>query len=82
MVLHRSSKYPCGKTPARVRSVQDTDRLNSIFDLYMKSLCNGKEREAQDWKSLIAASDSRFHIRALSQVPTSKLGIIDVEWMG
>ncbi|KAH7377928.1 O-methyltransferase-domain-containing protein [Phaeosphaeria sp. MPI-PUGE-AT-0046c] len=51
-----------------------------LFDLYMRSLCNGKEREAQDWKNLVAQADSRFHIRAISQLPSCKLGIIDIEW--
>lgn len=53
-----------------------------MFDLYMRSICNGKEREIQDWEKLLVDADSRFHIRAISQTSTSKLGIIDVEWMG
>ncbi|KAH8726602.1 O-methyltransferase-domain-containing protein [Phaeosphaeriaceae sp. PMI808] len=53
-----------------------------IFDLYMKSLCNGKEREVQDWEKLVSETDPRFYIRSILQDPFSKLGIIDLEWIG
>ncbi|KAF2258862.1 sterigmatocystin 8-O-methyltransferase precursor [Lojkania enalia] len=52
-----------------------------LFDLYMKSICNGKEREAQDWQALVTEAASRYKIRAITQIPISKLGIIDIEWI-
>lgn len=53
-----------------------------MFDLDMRSLCNGKEREARDWRQLVAATDRKFHIHNMSQHPLSKLGLVDIEWVG
>ncbi|KAF2118391.1 O-methyltransferase-domain-containing protein [Lophiotrema nucula] len=50
------------------------------MDTLIKGLCNGKERDEQDWRALFAAVDSRFVVRALYQSDLSKLGIVDVEW--
>ena len=53
-----------------------------MFDLYMRALCNGKEREKQDWIDLITEADPNFHIRAFAEPLGSNLGIIDVQWQG
>lgn len=46
----------------------------------MRALCNGKEREVNDWHNLLREADPRFRIRQAKPLPGSDLGIIDVEW--
>jgi hypothetical protein len=51
-----------------------------LFDMAMLALQNGKEREAQDWKSLIERTDSRFKIIEIRTLKESDLGIIELVW--
>jgi hypothetical protein len=46
----------------------------------IKGLCNGKQRDEQDWEALFAQADSRFRIKASHHSELSRLGIVDVEW--
>ncbi|KAF2738874.1 S-adenosyl-L-methionine-dependent methyltransferase [Polyplosphaeria fusca] len=50
------------------------------MDVMIRGLCNGKERDEQDWEALFARVDARFQIRNFYQSHLSKLGIVDVEW--
>ena len=46
----------------------------------MRALCNGKEREVNDWHGLLLEADPRFRIRSAKSLPGLDLGIVDVEW--
>jgi hypothetical protein len=48
----------------------------------MMALQNGKEREKQDWISLIHTADVRFKVQDIKQLPGSNLGIIELMWEG
>ncbi|ORY14243.1 O-methyltransferase-domain-containing protein [Clohesyomyces aquaticus] len=50
------------------------------MDVLIRGLCNGKERDEQDWYDLLSGVDVRFKVRAIHQSPLSQLGIVDVEW--
>jgi hypothetical protein len=52
------------------------------MDVLIRGLCNGKERDEQDWHDLFSNADARFKIRAIHHTPLSQLGIVDVEWCG
>lgn len=50
------------------------------MDLSMGSVFNGKERDAAEWKGLLARADSRFVLRKIVQPSGSSLAMIEVDW--
>ncbi|CAG8956540.1 hypothetical protein HYFRA_00003929 [Hymenoscyphus fraxineus] len=53
------------------------------MDMIMLSLFNSREREEDDWKELVAKTDSRFRFESAErQAQDSASGIIVVSWQG
>lgn len=50
------------------------------MDISMLEMHNGKERDLDDWKQLFASADKRFRIVSVKQPPSSRLGLLEVEW--
>lgn len=48
----------------------------------MLSMHNGKERDVDGWKALFHQADPRFRVLSITQPPGSRLGIIEVGWVG
>ena len=44
----------------------------------MKHVFNGKERDADEWASLLAQVDPRLELRSIKSPPQSMLSIIEV----
>ncbi|KAL1606543.1 hypothetical protein SLS60_003948 [Paraconiothyrium brasiliense] len=58
------------------------DRTLRIFNTAVRALTNGKEREVNDWKALLAEANGRFHFLSIEKPPISSLGIIVDQWEG
>ena len=50
------------------------------FDIAMKAIQNGKERDIDDWAQLFSAVDPCLKFRGAKQPPGSALSIIDAVW--
>ena len=48
------------------------------YDISMKHVFNGKERDADEWASLLAQVDPRLELRSIKSPPQSMLSIIEV----
>ena len=46
----------------------------------MKAVFNAKERDLEDWTSLVQKADSRFSIIDIKRLPSSSLALIEVGW--
>ena len=46
----------------------------------MKALFNAKERDLDDWNSLLLKADSRFKIQRVNKLASSPLALIEVSW--
>jgi hypothetical protein len=46
----------------------------------MKEMFNSKERNIEDWTTLLNQADERFHIKEVKRPQGSALQIIDLEW--
>ena len=51
------------------------------FDLAMLEFHNAKERDIDDWISLLAMADPRFRLLNCKQPPGSRLAIMEVGWL-
>ena len=80
-----------GRTPSYRDAVMRYDQLsqhmtkNSCrfcrgYDLAMKHTFNSKERDADEWESLLQTADSRFHLKSIKSAPGSFLSLIEVSW--
>lgn len=56
------------------------DRLVRAFDVVMEERLNSKERNIEDWTTLLKQADERFHVKEVKRSEGSTLQIIDVEW--
>lgn len=56
------------------------ERAGRQYDLIMWRLFNAKERDLDDWKSLIAMADERFKITKIVTPEGSQLSIIELTW--
>lgn len=54
------------------------DRTVRSFDMVMKACFNAKERDINDWRSLLKKADERFMIKEVKRPEGSQLQIIDV----
>ena len=52
------------------------------FDLIVKQMVNGKERDAEGWVALFHAADSRFRLKDFRLPAGSKLAVIEAIWDG
>ena len=52
--------------------------LHRGYDLSMKHVFNGKERDADEWASLLAQVDPRLNLHSIKSPPQSMLSIIEV----
>ena len=62
----------------------DHDRLNRpcrAFDLSMKALLNGQERDADDWAQLFKEADPRFNFTGVTQDARSRWALMEAIWM-
>lgn len=50
------------------------------WDLAMKWMLNGKEREEQEWKALFASVDKRFVFAGVKPVPGASSSLIEFVW--
>lgn len=50
------------------------------MDMLMLTLCNGRERDADDWKLLFAEIDSRLRLINAFVPEGSSLGIVEAVW--
>ena len=55
---------------------------NSNFDLTVKQMVNGKERDAEGWAALFKAADARFRLQSIRLPIGARLAIIEVAWDG
>ena len=62
------------------RDFDDLTYVNSASDMLMLSICNGRERDREDWEQVFKAADTRFKILDVYTPKPSALGIIDVLW--
>ena len=46
----------------------------------MKAMFNAKERDLQDWTSLLSKADPRFKILRVNKLASSPLVLIEVSW--
>ncbi|KAG5979524.1 hypothetical protein E4U43_006873 [Claviceps pusilla] len=54
IIIHDAVLPPAG-------SVSPTEeRTSRLLDVLMKTVCNGREREVQDWKAVLETADARF----------------------
>ncbi|KAH6675785.1 putative O-methyltransferase [Halenospora varia] len=60
----------------------EVERTLRIFDLAMKQMANGKERDVQDWIQLFKSADERFVFEGVKMPEGSKLAIIEFSWTG
>ncbi|KAK4443168.1 O-methyltransferase-domain-containing protein [Podospora aff. communis PSN243] len=58
------------------------ERVGREYDLVMWRLFNAKERDIDDWRSLVAMADERFKITKILRPEGSQLSIIEVTWEG
>lgn len=49
------------------------------FDLTMMAIANGRERDLEDWRALLASVDGRLTIAKVSQPAGSRMAIIEVQ---
>ena len=50
------------------------------MDMLMLTLCNARERDRDDWKTLFKSADSRFYFVSAYIPEGSSLGIIEASW--
>lgn len=50
------------------------------MDMLMLSICNARERDEADWRSVFAEADPGFRVLRVFTPKGSALGIVDVEW--
>ncbi|KAH8676553.1 putative O-methyltransferase [Tricladium varicosporioides] len=60
----------------------EVERTLRIFDLAMKQMTNGKERDVEDWIRLFKSADERFVFESVKVPEGSKLAIIEFSWAG
>ncbi|KAK1757793.1 S-adenosyl-L-methionine-dependent methyltransferase [Echria macrotheca] len=58
------------------------ERAARQHDMRMWPLFNGKERDEDDWRAVLASTDSRFKITEIIRTKGSELQIIEVTWEG
>lgn len=51
--------------------------LFSGFDLAMKTINNGKERDVDEWKRLFKAADPQLSLNLISNTPGSILSVVE-----
>lgn len=56
-----------------------TDHARSM-DMLMLTLCNGRERDADDWKAIFQEADPRFEFVGAWIPEGSSLGIVEATW--
>ncbi|KAK5651494.1 hypothetical protein OQA88_11948 [Cercophora sp. LCS_1] len=66
--------------PGEVSLVQE--RAGREYDLVTWRLFNAKERDVDDWRSLITLADERFKITGINRPEGSQLSVIEVTWEG
>ena len=54
----------------------------SNYDLIMKELNNGKERDAEEWAALFQVADPGFKFRRIKYPEGAKLAVIEAVWEG
>ncbi|KAJ3495133.1 hypothetical protein NLG97_g3614 [Lecanicillium saksenae] len=64
--------------PPGVLSQSDEKSVRTM-DLLMRTVCNAREREVSDWKSLFAQADVRFQWKGATKT-TGKLSFIEAVW--
>ena len=55
------------------------ERMLRILDVLMTTVCNGREREVDDWKDIFAQADARFVWKGACK-STGKLSFIEAVW--
>lgn len=58
---------------------QSDEKSVRTMDLLMRTVCNAREREVSDWKSLFQQADSRFQWKGATK-STGKLSFIEAVW--
>ncbi|KAL9106015.1 MAG: hypothetical protein Q9227_008923 [Pyrenula ochraceoflavens] len=51
------------------------------MDLTVKQIQNGRERNPEEWKTLLELADARFALQEIIRPPGAALAIIVAEWM-
>ena len=46
----------------------------------MKAMFNAKERDFNDWTSLLFMADPKFKMMGVNQLPSSRLALMEVSW--
>ncbi|KAF2656259.1 putative O-methyltransferase [Lophiostoma macrostomum CBS 122681] len=64
--------------PGKIPTLEDRNLRN--YDICMRGLSNGKERETKDWESLFARADPRFRIVGIVKPQGSALSIVEIAW--
>ena len=80
-LFHYSRKEGLGNYFTRTVSISVLT-FDRGFDLHMKAVLNGKERDAEDWTKLFAAVDPRLHFNGVKQHPKSRWATIEAVWQG
>lgn len=57
-------------------------QISRAFDLAMLELHNAKERDRDDWIELFRSADERFEVVKIYQPEGSRLGLIEIVWLG
>lgn len=52
------------------------------WDLNMKALFNGQERDAGDWARLFEEADARFRFNGVTPNPWSRWAVMEAVWAG
>lgn len=63
-----------------ILGIRNTDLVASVMDLTMKSQFNAKERDEDEWKSLLLTTDPRFHFESIWRSQKSRLAVIIATW--
>lgn len=58
---------------------QSDEKSVRTMDLLMRSVCNAREREVDDWKALFAQADVRFRWKGATK-STGKLSFVEAVW--
>ncbi|KAL8868324.1 MAG: hypothetical protein Q9174_005065 [Haloplaca sp. 1 TL-2023] len=82
--LKRSAKIVLGEfvVPETGTTSLFQERGIRAFDLAMLELCNGKERDKDEWVDLFKLADQRFEVVRVLRPKGSRLSLIEAEWRG
>lgn len=58
------------------------ERVMRMIDMTMKAFNNARERDAETWANLFANADSRFRFKGISVPGSSRMAIVEAEWLG